>query len=168
MRFVTYSSGGRPTVGLLDPHDRVHDVAELLGAQGTDLDLARVIEDWPQLQARLSDAPATGGVAVAEVQVLAPLPHPRRNVFCVGKNYREHAREFGTSGYDASSGPYTDDHVPQFPVVFTKAPTSVIGPDAPVDPHPTVTKELDYEAELAVIIGEGGADIPASRALEHV
>ena len=53
-------------------------------------------------------------------------------------------------------------------MVFTKAPTSVIGPEATIDPHPTVTKELDYEAELAVIIGRGGSDIPASQALEHV
>ena len=47
-----------------------------------------------------------------------------------------------------------------FPVVFTKPPSSVVGPEAPIDPHPTVTKELDYEAELAVIIGRGGTDIP--------
>jgi 2-keto-4-pentenoate hydratase/2-oxohepta-3-ene-1,7-dioic acid hydratase in catechol pathway len=167
MRFVTYVSTGRPTVGLLDAQDRVHDVAALLGTQGAELDLVGLIESWSQVQTRLSDVRA-GGVPVTEVQLLAPFPRPRRNIFCVGKNYREHAREFGTSGYDASSGPATDDHIPQFPVVFTKAPTSVIGPEAAIDPHSTVTKELDYEAELAVVIGAGGTDIPASRALEHV
>jgi 2-keto-4-pentenoate hydratase/2-oxohepta-3-ene-1,7-dioic acid hydratase in catechol pathway len=168
MRFVTYASAGRPAVGLLDEQDRVHDVSGLLESTGSDLDLVGLIEDWPQLRSRLSAGPVGAGLPLAEVRVLAPIPRPRRNVFCVGKNYREHAREFGKSGYDQSSGHATDSHVPDFPVVFTKAPTSVIGPEVAVDPHPTVTKELDYEAELAVIIGEGGADIPASRALEHV
>lgn len=168
MRFVTYLSDGRPTVGLLDAQERVHEVSGLVGSQHADLDLVGLIEHWSQLQDRLSVPLASGGVPLGEVQLLAPFPRPRRNIFCVGKNYREHAREFGTSGYDHSSGPATDSHVPDFPVVFTKAPTSVIGPDAAVDPHPTVTKELDYEAELAVVIGRAGADIPASRALEHV
>jgi 2-keto-4-pentenoate hydratase/2-oxohepta-3-ene-1,7-dioic acid hydratase in catechol pathway len=175
MRFVTYLSSGRQRVGVLDAQDRVHEVSRLAGSAGSagaELDLLGVIDTWDELQTRLSDGvsdgASDGGVPVQELALLAPVPRPRRNIFCVGKNYREHAREFGTSGYDASSGPATDDHVPQFPVVFTKAPTSVTGPDAAIDPHPTVTKELDYEAELAVIIGRGGADIPASRALEHV
>jgi len=102
------------------------------------------------------------------VGLLAPLPRPRRNVFCVGKNYREHAAEFGASGYDAGSDTRAADHVPTAPVVFTKPPSSVVGPGAVVESHPTVTKELDYEAELAVIIGRGGRDIPAGEAAQHV
>jgi 2-keto-4-pentenoate hydratase/2-oxohepta-3-ene-1,7-dioic acid hydratase in catechol pathway/pimeloyl-ACP methyl ester carboxylesterase len=129
-----------------------------------------VIEQWDHLSARLSQGLPGGGQPLATVQLLAPIPRPRRNIFCVGKNYSEHAREFGSSGYDQSAGsPGGDgDHVPKFPVVFTKPPSSVIGHGAGIDPHPAVTSELDYEAELAVIIGRGGADIPAERAFEHV
>jgi 2-keto-4-pentenoate hydratase/2-oxohepta-3-ene-1,7-dioic acid hydratase in catechol pathway len=92
---------------------------------------------------------------------------PRRNIFCVGKNYYDHAEEFGRSGYDASAGDRSN-HVPDKPVIFTKVPSSVIGPGSRIEPHLGLTGELDYEAELTVIIGRGGRAIPAARALDHV
>jgi 2-keto-4-pentenoate hydratase/2-oxohepta-3-ene-1,7-dioic acid hydratase in catechol pathway/pimeloyl-ACP methyl ester carboxylesterase len=164
MRLVTLLRGGTPAVAVVDDADRVHLLRDILGGEWPDL--VDVIERWDDVSARLSTWQAGGGLPLAEANLLAPIPRPRRNIFCVGKNYSEHAQEFGSSGYDQSSS--GDDHVPKFPIIFSKPPSSVIGPDASIDPHPTVTSELDYEAELAVIIGRGGADIPAERALEQV
>jgi 2-keto-4-pentenoate hydratase/2-oxohepta-3-ene-1,7-dioic acid hydratase in catechol pathway len=88
------------------------------------------------------------------VRLLAPIGAPPRNVFCLGRNYADHAAERGAVA-------------PDHPVFFTKPGTAVVGPGEPVVHH-AVTRELDYEVELAVVIGVGGRDIPRDRALEHV
>jgi 2-keto-4-pentenoate hydratase/2-oxohepta-3-ene-1,7-dioic acid hydratase in catechol pathway len=88
------------------------------------------------------------------VRLLAPIPAPARNVFCLGRNYAEHAAERGAA-------------VPEHPVYFTKPNTAVVGPGDDVVHH-AVTKELDYEVELAVVIGTGGRDIARDDALRHV
>ena len=165
MKLLTFRADGRQAVGLLDADGLVHDLTDAVGTS----DLVDVVSRWSELSEQLAAAAAGQGRPLSDVEVLAPVPHPRRNVFCVGRNYREHAREFGASGYDsgADKGPDTD-HVPTSPVVFTKPASSVVGPDADVESHPTVTKELDYEAELAVIIGVGGRDISAADAGRHV
>lgn len=101
----------------------------------------------------------------ADAHLLAPLPRPRHDLVCVGKNYAEHATEFARSGRDATgSGP----EVPDAPIFFTKAPSSVVGPDDEIDPHLDLTEALDYEAEFAVIIGRGGREISPERAMNHV
>jgi 2-keto-4-pentenoate hydratase/2-oxohepta-3-ene-1,7-dioic acid hydratase in catechol pathway len=165
MRWITYRSEQSQRIGLVDSDERVRDLTGLLGTA----DLAEVVEAWPEAADRVARVSAISARPLAEVELLAPFPRPRRNVFCVGKNYREHAREFGTSGYDASAGASAgDEHLPDRPVVFTKPPSSVVGPGALIEPHPRVTAELDYEAELAVIIGPGGRDITAADAPRHV
>ena len=88
------------------------------------------------------------------VRLLAPIPAPGRNVFCLGRNYVDHATERGAA-------------VPEHPVYFTKPGTAVVGPGDDVVDH-AVTKELDYEVELAVVIGAGGRDIARADALARV
>ena len=88
------------------------------------------------------------------VRLLAPIPSPSRNIFCLGRNYADHAAERGAAA-------------PEHPVYFTKPATSVVGPGDDVVHH-AITKELDYEVELAVVIGTGGRDIPRADALKHV
>jgi len=105
-------------------------------------------------------------LALDSVELLAPIPVPRRSIFCVGKNYRDHAREFAQSGFDSSARP--DEHIPQHPVVFTKQPSTVIAAHAPIPRHARVTQQLDYEAEIGVVIGKAGSAICKARALEHV
>jgi 2-keto-4-pentenoate hydratase/2-oxohepta-3-ene-1,7-dioic acid hydratase in catechol pathway len=100
------------------------------------------------------------------VQLKAPIPRPRRNIICVGKNYREHAKEFSQSGFEA--GAVKGAEIDEFPAVFTKLPGSVVGPDAAIDLHSHITDSVDYEAELAVVIGKGGRDIAKSEAYRHV
>jgi 2-keto-4-pentenoate hydratase/2-oxohepta-3-ene-1,7-dioic acid hydratase in catechol pathway len=88
------------------------------------------------------------------VRLLAPIPAPARNVFCLGRNYADHAAERGAAA-------------PDHPVYFTKPGTAVVGPGDDIVHH-AITKELDYEVELAVVIGTGGRDIPRAEALRHV
>ena len=88
------------------------------------------------------------------VRLLAPIPHPARNVFCLGRNYADHAAERGAA-------------VPEHPVYFTKPGTAVIGPGDDVTHH-AVTSELDYEVELTAVIGTAGRDISRADALKHV
>ncbi|MBG9589638.1 fumarylacetoacetate hydrolase family protein [Cytobacillus firmus] len=94
---------------------------------------------------------------LASVALEAPIPRPDKNIFCVGKNYAEHAIEMGSK-----------EDIPEHVMVFTKSPTTVIGPDAIVLNHKNVTAELDYEGELAVVIGKKGRAIPKEKALEHI
>jgi 2-keto-4-pentenoate hydratase/2-oxohepta-3-ene-1,7-dioic acid hydratase in catechol pathway len=110
-------------------------------------------------------------IALEAVKLKAPIPLPLRNIMCVGKNYHEHAREFSASGFDSSSTGAADA-IPTAPIIFTKVPQSVIGPDEAIRYPVGVSEQLDYEAELAVIIGHGGGKggrgIAKSDALDHV
>jgi 2-keto-4-pentenoate hydratase/2-oxohepta-3-ene-1,7-dioic acid hydratase in catechol pathway len=105
-------------------------------------------------------------VALADVQLTAPLPRPRRNIFCVGKNYYAHAKEFAGSGFDSSAKAGGD--IPSVPIVFSKVPESVVGPSDFIELPVGVSDAIDYEAELAVIIGRGGKGIKAADAMQHV
>jgi 2-keto-4-pentenoate hydratase/2-oxohepta-3-ene-1,7-dioic acid hydratase in catechol pathway len=106
-------------------------------------------------------------IALSSVKLKAPVPLPLRNIMCVGKNYHEHAKEFSASGFDSSSTSAADA-IPTAPIIFTKVPQSVIGPDEPIRYPAGVSEQLDYEAELAVIIGRGGRGIAKTDALKHV
>jgi 2-keto-4-pentenoate hydratase/2-oxohepta-3-ene-1,7-dioic acid hydratase in catechol pathway len=113
----------------------------------------------PSLPRTLSPIP------VAEVTFEAPIPRPRRNIFCVGKNYHEHAKEFASSGFDSSAA---SGDVPKHPIIFSKVPESVIAHRQTVKIDRQVTQAIDYEAELAVIIGKGGRGIRRAEAFDHV
>ncbi|MCX7174756.1 MAG: fumarylacetoacetate hydrolase family protein [Proteobacteria bacterium] len=110
------------------------------------------------------DGPA---VPLASVRLDAPLPRPRRNIFCVGKNYHAHAREFARSGFDSSAGKPGDD-IPSDPIIFSKVPESVIAPGAAIRIPVGVSEAVDYEAELTIVIGRGGRGISKAQAMEHV
>jgi 2-keto-4-pentenoate hydratase/2-oxohepta-3-ene-1,7-dioic acid hydratase in catechol pathway len=105
-------------------------------------------------------------IALDKVTLLAPIPRPARNIFCVGKNYRAHAEEFSGSGFDA--GQQAGDAIPKAPIFFTKTPETVIAHGEAIWDGQGVTEALDYEAELAVIIGLGGRGIARADAMEHV
>ena len=121
--------------------------------------LALIRRNGLGLPARLSPIP------LAQVSLEAPIPTPRRNIFCVGKNYHEHAHEFARSGFDTSS---VNGAVPGNPIMFSKVPESVIACGGAVVIDPKVSQAVDYEAELAVIIGKTGRGIAANNAFEYV
>jgi 2-keto-4-pentenoate hydratase/2-oxohepta-3-ene-1,7-dioic acid hydratase in catechol pathway len=162
MKLAVFSTGADLRAGVADLDQGViRDVTGVLG----DTDLAAVLGSWdtirPALEGELASRPA---VPLDSVQLHAPL-RPVRNIFCVGKNYSDHVREFGRSGYDT---PERSEAIPEAPVIFSKATTSVTGPFDDIDPHHGVTKELDNEAELGVNIGRGGRGITQEHAFEHV
>jgi 2-keto-4-pentenoate hydratase/2-oxohepta-3-ene-1,7-dioic acid hydratase in catechol pathway len=95
----------------------------------------------------------------------APIPRPKRNVFCVGKNYFEHAHEFANSGFDSSAA---QGSVPEYPIVFSKVPESVTATNTDVEYDSGVSQSIDYEVELAVIIGKAGRGIAVEDALDYV
>jgi len=110
--------------------------------------------------------PALSGDALplASVRLEAPLPVPRRNVWCVGRNYHAHAKELSASVFKDSNA-----DTKAWPIVFTKVPECVIGPFDDVQlPGAAVSEQIDYEAELAVVIGKGGKNISQAEAMQHV
>ena len=129
-------------------------------------DMTGLIEAGPAALAAVQGAaarpPAGAVLAKGAATLLAPIPRPRRNVFCVGRNYMDHVAEG-----DRTRG-ITQSELPKFPQFFTKVPEAVIAPDAPIPAHIGVTEWLDYEVELVTVIGREGADIPRERALDHV
>jgi 2-keto-4-pentenoate hydratase/2-oxohepta-3-ene-1,7-dioic acid hydratase in catechol pathway len=157
MKFATFEHNGQRHVGLLRSDAKAVRPIDVT-------DLVEVIARFDALKPSLSSG--VESIPLGEVRLLAPIPEPRRNIFCVGKNYREHAEEFSRSGYEAGAKP--GDEPDAFPAVFTKPATCVVGPDAPVPTHPSVTSAVDYEGELAVIIGRGGHDIHRDQAMAHV
>ncbi|WP_316571122.1 fumarylacetoacetate hydrolase family protein [Neobacillus sp. YIM B06451] len=96
-------------------------------------------------------------IPLEDAKRLAPIPRPLKNVFCVGKNYADHAIEMG--------GP---EDIPEHIMVFTKPPTAVVGDREEVPAHRGVTEQLDYEGELAIIIGKAGKAISKKEALDYV
>lgn len=115
--------------------------------------------------------PAAGGrdsdwQALATGRLRAPLPRPARNILCVGKNYFEHAHEFTRSGFDNATA--TADAVPTHPIIFTKAPETVIADGEPILFPRGISHCIDYEAELAVVIGKPGKGIAREAAYGHV
>ena len=161
MKYVSFLSDTGPGVGaVLGEHVFPVPHGYAVSADGAPLGLLELIQRGAPTSVPCSTPP----IALADVRLLAPIPRPARNVICVGQNYHQHSLEFDASGYNSTPS----NGVPDRPVVFTKAPSSVIGPDDIIPLHDALTAELDYEAELGVIIGRGGRGIPAEEALSHV
>ncbi len=143
MRLVTYErpEGGAERLGVLNDAGEVVDLGPG-SMQG-------LIADWPERADEVAAAAATrSGLPLGAVRLLAPV-RPRNNIMCVGKNYAAHAQEFAGSGFDASQ----QQAVPDAPVIFTKALSSLVGPDDAVRVSADDTGTSDYEGELAVVLG---------------
>jgi len=125
-------------------------------------ELRKVVED--------RDFPAADLIPLSAVQILAPIPLPHRNVFCVGKNYLDHISEVqaALAGVVGSWSTTAASLIPKHAYFFTKAPQCVIAHLDHVESHAKITQALDYEAELAVIIGRGGRNISREDAFSHV
>ncbi len=163
MKLVTYESAGAVRLGRIDLE--AGKIFALGDSETTyNNDMVALIQRHPVLNASLPTEDS--GVALDQVRILAPIPVPRKNIFCVGKNYFEHAQEFTQSGFDATSK--RGDNVPDNPIIFTKAPTTVVAPGDDVPAHAEQSAQMDYEAELAVIIGTGGRNISKAAAFDHI
>jgi 2-keto-4-pentenoate hydratase/2-oxohepta-3-ene-1,7-dioic acid hydratase in catechol pathway len=171
MRFVTYTSGASGArLGVL-VNDLVVDVERLGAATGLawPSDILRLIDNSVTLLPALKNCldstngrlPVGSAIPIEDVKLQAPIPRPRKNIFGIGLNYRAHVAESAKS-LD------TDKDLPKQPVVFSKPPTSVIGPGAAIQHNAKITQQLDWEVELAVIIGKTATRVPAEKAMDHV
>lgn len=159
MRLVTFTDGMGARVGALDASGAVRDITAVDSSLPRDMVSLIAANRLAAIAAAAAKAPV-----VSEARLLAPIPRTPKNVFCVGKNYHEHAKEFAGSGFDGGA----KDVVPPFPVVFSKPHTSIIATGEPILGHLDPTGGLDYEGELGVVIGKAGRGITKADALAHV
>ncbi len=159
MRLATVSYEGDQLPAIIGLDDAVHLVRDMVGSEPSSM--IELIEAGPELLAVLAEASSE---AVGGATLLAPIPRPRRCVFCVGWNYLEHFEE----GKGKRGGNYDPPDIPDYPTLFSKPPTSVTGPDAVVFHPGPYSEQLDWEVELAVIIGKGGRNISQADAMSHV
>ena len=170
MRVATFRTGGRERLGVVRDQ-RMVDVAlaadrlergDLAGAASGMLAL---IAGGDGALAALAEvvaaAPEDALLPLDTVELRAPIPRPRKNILCVGRNYAEHAAEsLRAIGQEVK--------LPEFPNIFTKAVTAVTGPTSEIVIDPAVSERIDWEVELAVIIGTGGRGIAREDALRHI
>ena len=153
MKLVTYLDGHLRVGAVVE--DGVADLSERFDSMQTLIEGGEpALEEARSLAAKAD--------TVAEVDLRAPIPHPRRNVFCMGWNYLTHFEEGQGRRGDQQ------EELPEYPTFFDKPTTAVIGPydDIPFDPN--FSEKMDYEAELAVVIGRAGRSIPAAEAMDHI
>jgi len=181
MRLATFRDANQPArlgaiLGPADaPAERLIDLpraASLAGAAhdapsaATLRDMLTLIDAGPealaQVAALVASAPAEATLALEQVELLAPIPRPRKNVFCVGRNYAEHAVESRrAAGEAAPAGPARVN-------IFTKPPTTINDPFGDIPLDITVTQEMDWEVELGVIVGARARRVSRGQALAHV
>ncbi|SEA73506.1 fumarylacetoacetate hydrolase family protein [Rubrimonas cliftonensis] len=162
MKLVTFEQGGKVAAGYIDGDDIVI-CAEGPGAKDA---VRRLVEGGSDALAAWREVGAGGGArtALETARLLAPIPEPRRDLFCVGKNYYAHANEFHSSGFDSSG----KEAVPTAPIIFTKATTSIVGPGDAVRGELDPTGSVDYEGELGVVIGRRAFRVSKADAYDHV
>jgi len=182
MRLVTFVRKNQQRLGLMGPQDQIIDLAEVnrrylrggspaflagmqefIEAGPKALQAARKAEKYvtgktPDEQKKLLAAGAL--VKSSQAKIIAPIPRPRKNCVMLGINYREHVDE-------GARARQLEIKYPDYPVFFTKPATSVIGQNGKVIKH-KVTDKLDWEVELAVIMGKKGRDIPKDKAYDYV
>lgn len=161
MRIATFVHNGKRHVGQVSA-DGQQVTPFALSPEQAQLGAQPLIE--AAVEGRALPALTGSPIALASVRLEAPLPRPRRNVWCVGRNYHAHAKELQASVFKDSNA-----DTKAWPIVFTKVPECVVGPTDDVQlPGAAVSEQIDYEAELAVIIGQGGKNIRQADAMKHV
>lgn len=166
MRFVSYLSNHETRLGMLDTTgENIIDLGNALDNCPVDmLDLVRHGNEVLKNIAGI-DPQGVNTTPVDDVTLLAPIPRPAKNIICVGKNYPDHVNEVKSV---VASTTDTKGDIPEHPIFFTKSPTSVIGNGASIPAYLDYTASVDYEGELAVVIGQGGRNIARQDALLHV
>ena len=155
MRFVTFDANGQERLGAVDAKRGILDLKKASAALPGDM--IALIEGG---DAALAEAKKVFSAAsdkgdwlpFAGTKLYAPIPRPRKNIFCIGRNYKLHIEEAAR----ALNIPFK---YPPVPEIFSKPFTTVIGPDANVKRHAKNTEKLDYEVELAVVIGKMALDV---------
>lgn len=171
MKFATGELYNRMFVGLIIDDEKIMDLQkaekklfELETIPGSLIECiaegdkfvahARQLAEWAK---KPNDELGSFMYSLSEVKLHAPIPKPSKNIICIGKNYRDHAIEMGSEA-----------DIPEHPMVFTKSPVTVTGHGDIVKSHEEVTSQLDYEGELAVVIGKSGTRISKEDAYDQI
>jgi 2-keto-4-pentenoate hydratase/2-oxohepta-3-ene-1,7-dioic acid hydratase in catechol pathway len=162
MRLITFETSTGPALGVMPELKSGDDTFAVL-PELTMLSLIALGEAGLEI-ARKTLASGTRQ-PLSKVRLMAPIPEPRRNVFCLGWNYAEHSREAAQARGKLSP---KEQKLPERPIFFTKLGTAVNRPDGIIPLDTSVTSQLDWEVELGVILGLGGKNIPREKAMEHV
>ena len=145
MKLATISDNGKIKAGMIVDEEFVCcDESNTANMAVLSLITSGNVSKW---EAMVETAPRK---KLSEIKILAPIPHLLRDMICVGKNYYAHAKEFFDSGFDATQ----KETIPSEPIIFTKAMTSLIGPDEAIDTSIDPTDSVDYEGELGVVISK--------------
>lgn len=176
MKIATASKDGRTIIVALLRNGLMLDIAKAkdsVSDEHADVlksgSLQKIIESGSDvleaLQALVDQAEAGGQnthmLAAGDVVLMAPIPVPKKNIFCVGRNYAKHIAE-GNRAQKANIG------VTEHPVFFTKPPTSIVAPDGDILMFPTISKAIDYEVELTIVISKPGRNISKADAYDHI
>jgi len=162
MRLVTYvDNSDNAKTGLLNNNTVVP--LEQLDISN---DMNEIIKDFENVKKIIGEnkIESLTSLDISDIKLLAPIPRPLRNIMCVGKNYHDHAQEFYGSGFDSSGKKAVAD----FPVIFTKATTSVIATDENIILANDYTNTTDYEGELGLILSKGGKNIKPEDAYDYI
>lgn len=154
MKVVTFMQNGQAAVGIVGA-----DEVSIYPIPGC-ADMTALIRDWENFDsaAVLRSTP----VPMAEVELLAPIPHPAQDVICLGVNYFDHAEESKSVAGEDFKAPVA------FPIYFSKRVREAVAPGGFIDSHSDIVADLDYEAELAVVIGRDAYNVSADEALDYV
>lgn len=162
MNFVTFVNEGREQVGVLH-EGQIMPLDQMLKRPVTNM-IDLIVSFQTEWLAQIEEQVQSGdiaGIPLANVKLLAPIPFPRRNVICLGKNYADHAREIKITKI-------SDTFLPDRPIYFTKMASPAAGHGDVISISRRATVQVDYEAELAVVIGKDGANIAPEQAEEHI
>lgn len=166
MKFVTYINNNQESVGIIIGKKviNINKIFNALGKASVN-SMTELIENFEETtieQIRnVISSNNFNSLSLNSIKLIAPIPNPKRNIFCLGKNYVEHAKEIKMTKI-AGTG------IPDYPIYFTKVASPAIGNGDSIKFSNVVTTQVDYEVELAVVIGKEGTDIKPEEAEEYI
>ncbi|WP_373844902.1 fumarylacetoacetate hydrolase family protein [Clostridium sp.] len=167
MKFITYDYKGEEKIGVLEDKGILdfESIFYKIGEENPPKDMVSLIKylDEGKLNEieKVLKNNSLQGLSSDMVKLKAPIPYPKRNVFCLGKNYEEHAREIKLTRI-------TGNEIPEVPIYFTKVASPAIGSGDSIEFSSEVTRQVDYEVELGVIIGKDGKNIKKEEAEDYI
>ncbi|MBR4015368.1 MAG: fumarylacetoacetate hydrolase family protein [Anaerotignum sp.] len=162
MKVLTYSHGGEMAVGVLKNDGTEVVPVHYLGCSSQDMNGFLALADEKKLEKLNRNKELMQGIAVEEIQILSPIPYPKQDVICLGINYYAHAEEAARFHDEAFGGERP------VPIYFAKRVNRALGDGEPIDGHLDIVDSLDYEAELAVIIGKDAKNVAEKDAFDYV
>lgn len=162
MKYLRFLHNGAEDFGILKNENEIIPFKKIFREDAPNSFIEFVENYWSKYDKILSDLDSSVvGIKLDEVKVKSPIKEPKRGVICLGKNYRDHVKEV-PSTMDLKKG------VPEYPIYFFKMVNEPVGPEENISLHKNLTSEVDYEVELALIIGKEGKDIPPEKAEEYI